>query len=265
MGISVYPTPTASVNPVSNYWLEVAKGNIANHSLVHKFGRNDGVPNGTWEGVLLLSTSFTWLTTATTVRVKSGGDANDTAAGTGAQAITVEGLDQTGAEASEDIELAGASASSATTTTFIRVFRAYIADGRAGTYTGANTGNIVVENGSGGTDLIQISAGEGQSQYCAYTIPLGYTGYLLSALVQADAAKAADFRLYTRENILDTTTPFSPARLKFFWDGILGPAPIKPNTALQALPALTDIYIEARGGGAVAEVAADMEILLVAD
>ena len=35
----------------SDFLIEVAKGNVAGHSLVHKFGRNAAVPNGSWEFV----------------------------------------------------------------------------------------------------------------------------------------------------------------------------------------------------------------------
>lgn len=252
-------------HPLEPFYFAIQAGNVPGYSVVHKFGRNDGVPNGTWEGVLLLSGQFPFLTTPTTVRVKAGGDANDTAAGTGAQAVTVQGLDETGTAISEDIELAGASASGVTSSTFIRVYRAFIADDRAGTYGGANSGVITIEDGAGTTDLIQIAIGEGQSQFCGFTIPLGKTGYLVSTVVHADGSKAADFRLFTRANILDTTTPYSPARLKLFWDGILGADTTMPATPGLKLPALTDIWIEARGGGAGTEVSADMEIILVDD
>jgi hypothetical protein len=252
-------------HPTEDFYFAIRSGTVPGYSVVHKFGRNDSVPNGSWDGVLSLSGAFPFLSTATTVRVKAGGNANDTAAGSGAQAVTVEGLDQTGAFASESIELAGGSASSSTTTTFIRVYRAYITDLRAGTYSGANDGNIIIEDTAGTTDLIQITANEGQTQFCCYTIPLGKTGYLYSAIVQADARAAADFRLFTRESILDTTTPFAPVRLKFFWDGVLGISTLKPYTPLQKLPALTDVWIEARGGGADTEASADMEIILKDD
>jgi len=121
----------------------------------------------------------------------------------------------------------------------------------------------MIENSGSGTDLITIAADEDQTQYCGYSIPLGYTGYLLSAIVQVDASKAADFRLFTRENLTDNTTPFSPKRLRYYWDGVLGIETFNPDTPILKLPALTDIWIEARGGGAITEVSADIEILLV--
>lgn len=247
-----------------DFLIEVQKGSIAGHSLVHKFGRNAAVPNGSFEGINQLSAAFNFLTAATTVRVKAGGNAADDAGGVGAREVTVEGLDDTGAYASEAIATAGASASSATTTSFWRVFRVYVSS--CGTYGAANTAVITIENSGGGTDLIMIAAVEGQSQYGAYAVPLAKTGYLLSVKVEADAAKAADFILCIRENLTDASSaPFSPRRIKFYWDGVLGSDTLDPNSPLLVMNALTDVWIEAEGGGAATEVSCDFEILLVDD
>ncbi len=259
----LYVYSGAWIGMSQDFYLEVQKGNIPGHSVIHKFGRNATVANGSWEGVQILSSLFYFPTSATTVRVKAGGNAADTAAGAGAQAVTVEGVDGAGNVVSESIELAGALASSSTTASFFRVNRLYIKDGRAGAYGGANTGIITLENTAGTNSIIAIAAGEGQSQSCIYTIPLAKTGYLHDVRVQADAAKAADFRVFVREGILDASTPFSPVRLKMFFDGVLGQEIETGASALLILPELTDIWVEAEGGGAQTEVSADLEIILV--
>jgi len=249
----------------ADFYTEVQKGNVVNHSIVHKYGRNGGVPNGSFEGVLQASAQFNFLTAATTVRIKAGGNAADTAAGAGTQAVTIEGLDDTGAFVSESVELAGASASSATTALFWRVFRAYITPLRAGAYGVANTGDIMIENSGGGTDLIVILAGEGQTQYGAYAIPLATTGYLLSVAFFSDSTKQSDFKMYTRASLTDFTTPFAPKLIKNYWDGVAGGLLLKPKSPMLVMPALTDIWFEAQGSGAVSEVSVDFEILLVDD
>lgn len=247
--------------------LLIRRGLIDGASLVHKFGRNAGVPNGTWEGVLQATAQFTWLTTATTVRVKAGGDAGDdgTASplGAGALEVTIQGLNAAGVEVSEAVTTAGTGASASTTTEFLRVYRAWVSV--AGAYTGVNTNDIMIENTAGTADLIMIADDEGQTQFCGYTIPAGKTGYLASVIVQADGGKAADFRMFTRSDANNVTAPFAPKRLKFFWDGILGASVLKPITPILTLPAWTDIWIEARGGGASTEVSTDMEIILYDD
>ena len=247
------------------YMIEVQRGNVPGASIVHKFGRNAAVPNGTFEGVNQLSALFNFLTAATTVRVKAGGNAADTAGGAGAQSITLEGLDDTGAFATETIATNGASASASTTTSFWRVFRAYIPDGAAGTYGGANTAIVTIENTAGTIDLIMLAAGEGQSQYGAYAIPVAKTGYLMGVKVQADGQKAADFRLCVRNDLTDFSTPFSPRRIKFYWDGVLGSDNLMGSSPLLKIDALSDIWMEAEGSGANTEVSVDFEILLIDD
>jgi hypothetical protein len=232
----------------------------------HKFGRNDGVPNGSWELVSLVGGSGSFLTSAKTVRIKAGGDAADTSAGIGARSITVLGLDETLAEVQEDIATSGANVSLPTIASFWRVYRAYISDNGVGTYGAANTDDIIIEDSGGANEMIKIAADEGQSQHGAYAVPIGKTGYLLSVQLTADAGKAADFRLFTRENLTDVSAPMSPRRLRLFWDGILGHIDADTSRAPSImLPALTDIWIEARGGGGGTEVSVDFEILLVDD
>ena len=247
-----------------DFYLQVQKGLIAGHSIVHKFGRNSDVPNNVWEGVTELSTSFPFLTAATTVRIKAGGNINDDAGGTGAREVTVEGLDNTGAAVTEAIATNGVAASSATSASFWRVFRVYVSS--CGTYGAANTAAIMIERSAGGLDLINILAEQGQSEFALYSIPLATTGYLLGIAVEADASKAADFRICTREDLTDASSaPFKPVQVKFYFDGVLGQADLKGHSPLLVLNALTDVWVDAEGGGAGTEVSADFEILLVDD
>lgn len=257
-------TPVDSDNPlpITDFYTEVAKGNVAGHSLVHKFGRNDAVPNGTWAFVNLLGHTAWPLSAATTVRVKAG-NAADTAAGAGAREITVQGIDSTLAEVTSVLATAGASASSNSTESYWRVHRAWVSS--AGTYGAANTAAVVIENSGGGTDLIQIGVEEGQTQFAGFTIPTGKTGYFVSVSITVDAGKAADIAIYTRANMNDTSAPMSSKRLKLFFDGVLGTHSLNPDSPIFSMPALTDIWVEARGGGAASEVTADFELLLVDD
>ena len=247
-----------------DFLIEVAKGNIGGHSLVHKFGKNPSVANGSFEMVDLRSTSVAFLSAPTTVRVQAGGNAADTAAGAGAQAITVVGVDDSLVEVSEDIELAGASASSNTTASFWRVYRMYIADLRSGSYTAANTAAITLENSGGGTDLIVIAAGEGQSQHAAYTVATGQTAYWMGVHIMVDSNKPADVKMMKRETFNDVTTPFAPKRIVNYWDGIVGQMSFQPRSPVK-FNALTDIWFEASGSGAITEVSIDFELLLVDD
>ena len=249
----------------SREWLiEVQKGNVPGHSLVHKFGRNDAIPNASWAFVNLLGFTAWPLAAATAVRVKVG-NAADASGGAGATEVTVQGLDETGAEVSEAMTTAGGTASTATTATFMRVHRAWVS--AVGTYGAANTGDVVIENGGGGTDLIQIAAGEGQTQFAGYTIPLAKTGYLLSALITVDAGanKSANARMFQRRDIFDVTADMPSKRIKLHFDGIVGQIGFDPKSPNGSIPALTDIWWEGYGDGAASQMSVDFELLLVDD
>lgn len=251
---------------VKDFYSEVKQGNISGYSIQHKFGRNNNVPNGSWELVSLLSSSGVFGQSATKVRIKSGGNSDDTVDGDGARGITVVGIDDTLSEIKETLVTSGVNASSATIASFWRVYRAYVANGAAGTYGGSNIGDIIIEDSVGAANIIQISEDEGQSQHGAYSVSIEKTGYLLSVHITADAAKAADFRLFTRENFTNVSSSMSPKRIRLYWDGILGHIDAYvPRSPGISLPALTDIWIEARGGGANTEVSVDFEILLIDD
>lgn len=111
-------------------------GDLSNVVIVRKFGRNPAIPTS-WEPIWGVSSPvLPTLTTAKTIRVKAGGNANDSAAGTGAQQIHVIGLDANFDPIEEDIETNGTSASASTAQEFIRVHRIFV--NRVGTYGGAN-------------------------------------------------------------------------------------------------------------------------------
>jgi len=251
----------------TEFLAEVEKGNVPGHSTFHKFGRNASV--GT-SFVPIASQGFyrtPQAASATALRVKAGGDANDTAAGSGARSINLQGLDETGALVNETIATAGASASSASTTTFMRLFRAYVVD--SGTYgsatAGSHSGDIVIENSAGTEDWTTIFATDfprGQSEIGAFTVPLGKSAYLYSYGMTSDSTKVFDWMFFKRESILDASAPYEAMRLQFEGVGILE----QYNEHLGVpykFPALTDIGIMAKVDTGTADMSAEFELLLV--
>jgi hypothetical protein len=260
------PTLAVGQSPrrvVNDFYLDVARGEINYHSVIHKFGRNAAVANGVWERVNLLSVAATFPTAATTVRIKVGGNAADTAAGAGCREVTVQGITSTLAEGSEAIVTAGGSVSSSTTTSFWRVHRAWCS--AAGTYGGANTGAVTIENTAGTLDIISIGATQGQSEFAQFTVPAGKSAYITNLSFTADVTLAADFRVLKREDMTDTTVPVKATRVQAFYDGVK--EAFSPNLAVPfgPYPEGTDLWVEARGAGAATSVTADMEIVLVDD
>ena len=208
-----------------------------------------------------MSGAYNASTQTFTVRIKAGGDAADTAAGAGAQKVMLRGIASTLALVEEEITTAGASASSATTASFWRILRTWVSE--AGAYAGANTAAVTIENSDGSQDRITIPAGLGESQQGSYSIPTGKTGYLLSAFIHVDSAKDADFALFQRAGLNDFTTPFEAKRVKGYWNGVLGGLTYTPETPGEPIEALTDIWFEAQGSGAITEVSVDFTILLI--
>lgn len=245
------------------FLIEVQQGKVAGCSMVHKFGRNGSVPDGTWEFVNRLGFTDWPLPAATTVRIKAGGDVADTAAGAGAREVTVQGIDDSFNEASEAIATAGAGASAATSTSFWRIHRAWVS--AIGTYGAANTGAVTIENSGGGTDLIEIGgAGKGQTQFAAWTVPIAKTAYLLGMHIQVDTNKSANVRAYTRADIDDTVAPMKSKRLKLFF-AVKGDMRYVPEGPELIIPAKSDFWVEASGDGAACAVTVNFELLVVDD
>lgn len=252
----------------SREWLvEVAKGAIAKHSIVQKFGRNPSI-----------GTTFAPVTrgghyrtpqpaAATTLRVKAGGNANDTAAGSGAQELTLVGLNASGVEITETLATAGASASSATSNSFIRLYRCYVS--ASGTYAtesaGSHSGDLTIENGAGGTDWALIGSADfprAQTEIAAYSIQTGYTGYVISAVIYSDTSKTTDVILFQRGGILRAAAPYAGMRALHSVQVYGGTSEILFRSAIK-IDAESDIGWMAKVNTGTASVGVNFGILLV--
>lgn len=259
------------VRPIVNqaYWAEVAKGNVAGSSIVHKFGSNPAV--GTSFVPVCMGGVYRTpqVAGATTLRVKAG-NANDAAGGTGAREIQLQGLDETGALVMESIPTAGASAGAASTATFIRLFRVIVTE--SGTYatqsTGSHDSDIVIENGAGTEDWLTLAATgfpRSQSQVGAYSVPLGKTAYMNTFFFSIDSTKVADIVMFKRENILETAAPYSAMRMQNEFNGLDAPFGAEFMLPAGPFPALTDIGFMAKVSLTTGAISVDFEMLLIDD
>jgi hypothetical protein len=249
---------------------EYASGLIDGTTVVNKFGRNSAV--GTTY-VPITSSGFyrtPQVGSATTLRVKAG-NGNDTAGGTGARSVTLVMIDENGDEQTEILATAGESASSATTTTAIRLTRLYVED--AGSYpnvgTGSHAANVVVENGAGGTDWgsIQLANGfaRGQSEIGFYTVPTGFTAYVRELYLTVDSNKSATVLFIQRQEVLATAPPYAAWRVVESYDGVTGEVAPPLRSPLGPFPANTDIGFIGRVTSGTAAVSVSFEVLLIAD
>lgn len=244
---------------------EITDGSLG-YSVVHKFGRNSDVGN-VFTPVSLGGLFRTpQISDATALRVKAG-DVNDTSDGSGARSVVVEGIDSSGDEISVVLATAGVSAGPPSSVTFIRAYRAYVNEsGVYGTATvGSHAATIVVENAAGTEDWIGIEF-EGlprsQSQTAVYTIPNGKIGYVKSFFVTTATNKPVDLVLLRRNNILQTSPPYSPIVTQTEFTGIQSPFVSNFGVPIGPFVANTDLGWMARVATGTAIVSVDFEILL---
>jgi hypothetical protein len=238
---------------------------------IRKFGKNNSVANSAfetvWSGAQLGgSLQYVFATSAQTIRIKAGGNAADTAAGLGVQKITVDGLDENWNEISVDIVTAGSSASAATTELFYAVNKVYSKE--VGVFRGTNTGNIIIENTTTGTELAYVAATLGTTEQCVYTVPAGKTAYITKIRVSVGQSDSADVRLEHIENGDDITgtggTFTSAQKVEWEIEDFSGARDFKLDTYLK-FDEKNHIYFEAQRitGSGTAQVSVDFEMYLI--
>lgn len=255
--------------PSTDFLIEVEKGNVPGHSLVHKFGHNTAV------GTTLVPVSLGGIYRtpqiggATALRVKAG-DINDAAGGTGAREIMLEGLDTSGVLLNQTLVTAGALASADTPTDFLRLFRFFVS--ASGTYAtvsiGSHAADIVIENAAGTEDWGIITALKfptSQTEIAAFSVPIGFTAFIISTHIFSDSTKITRVFFFQRSNILQIVPPYDAMRLIFDATVEGGSSPIRPKAPIRGIVGPSDLVAMAFVNQGTASVHVDMEILLVAD
>ena len=199
-----------------------------------------------------------------TCRIKAGGDENDTADGSGARQILIQGLDPAGEIQFVPLATNGVDESAFTTEKWFRFLRMWVSS--SGTYfesvDGTNVGNIIIET----SDLVErlaIAADCGQSQAGVYTVPLGKNATMPRLAINVSGVQAANVFLYHRHNALDFDVPVSAKRLVQAWDGLIGTLEVVWNQHNDHLfDELTDIWFEAAATSATTSVSAEMTLVV---
>lgn len=183
---------------VRDYFIDASLGLIPGVSTVYQLGINpdiDAGPADVWSGGGL----YPWMTGATSLEVVSS-SANDTASGTGARTVTLNGLNASYVEVSQTITLNGTTAVAIPTQLF-RINSMTIATAGSGQ---VNAGDITVRDAGAGATRALMDAGFGSLRQSQYTVPAGKT-LLVSTASHAinrpsstrDATVAFYFRLST--------------------------------------------------------------------
>jgi len=251
-----------NVNPITGgstvddipFYLAVQQGKVPGYSMVNKFGYNSSIGSGSFETIWETGDDYPWQSTAVTVDVVSD-DVNDDVAGTGARTLRIQGLDGSYNLAEETVDMDGTTTVT-TTQTFLRVFRMSVET--AGT-SGNNVGNISVTYTGGSDVAATITAGNGQTLMCLYTIPAGYTGYLLSIDVSSGKDQEMDFKFIQRDNSIANAA----FQTKQFLNVRGGQTTVIFN-AINVIPQKADIYVSGKASS-TSSASASFDLLLVQD
>jgi len=258
-GAGMYTYLNGRWEPMSgkDFLIEVNKGLVPGHSLIHKFGHNLAAST-TEEDVWGNGGIMTFLQGAETMDVLSSDTVNDISTGGNARTVEIIGVDADFNVVTETVIL-GATAVT-TNATFIRVYRMKVVS--VGTYGVNNAGVITATATTAGTVQCDILAGNGQSGTSHYTVPTGFTAFIVRISITVDGAQACDFHLYAREDADVIAAPFAPVRAIHHWEGISQEGEdLKAN---HVLPAKTDVWFTCKmTGGSPGKVDVDYDILLI--
>lgn len=173
--------------------VQAAKGTYGR--AIYKFGYNAAITT-TEEVVWDAGNVYSYIDTAAAAVVVSSSTADD-AAGTGAQKIKIEGLDENYEPQTVEVTMDGTT-NVTTDETFIAINRMYVTEAGTGE---VNAGNITAT--VGGTTRSQISADRGQTLQAVYTVPAGFTAYITDWMIASGATsgnKYLEARLVCRSN-----------------------------------------------------------------
>lgn len=246
--------------PNGDYGLQLAKGEITGETRFNQRGRRSAVSTTSFEDIsVIVAGTYPFLQAAAAVRIKAGGNANDTAAGTGARSILIEGLDSSLNQASEVIATAGASASALTTTTWWRINNVTVID--AGTYGGGAAADIIIETAAG-VILALIETSWNVSQLSMIAVPAGKDAYIKGADINIASSKTAQIRLVCRERIDVIAAPMSPVIVLKQWDELQGKIPANFQSYIR-VPAKSDIWFQAQSNTSAADINVEVEGVFV--
>ena len=178
----------AQVGTTEPFALQVARGQIPGHKLKFKFGNNPSVSDSV-ETIWSEGGLYVYPSSATQMTVSSS-SANDTATGTGARTINIEGLDADYNEISEDIILNGQTPVT-TVKSYLRINRGVVLTAGSGEKNAGiiRAGTGTVTSGVPANVFLSINGiGDNQTLMCLWTVPAGYTAFMVQTNVSTGNA-----------------------------------------------------------------------------
>lgn len=227
--------------------LKIALGQVRHVESGHKFGTTYdmslGVTGTIWD---IKDTIYPWATwnTAGTLSVPVVNASDD------GKTIRIFGLDENYLPQTRDVTISS-SVLTPVSGTWSRVFRAYVLN------VGTNVGDINVTKG--GTTVLRITAGKGQTLMAIYTVPANKTLLLLKGSSSIQKGADAHGEMYVRYSG-ESTTPF---RIGHAFEVADGTSYVYDFSTPIAIPQKSDIDIRATVRTNNANITASFDFLLV--
>jgi hypothetical protein len=247
---------------VSDIAEAVRFGIITGYSTTSKFGRNLSIDTGVTADVWSVGGVRTWLSTAVTLEILSA-SGDDSSAGSGAQQITVQGLDANWDDQEATVLMNGVTPVTLTGTTWRRINRMFVS--RMGTYGGSNAGIITLRIASAGATQANIIAGKGQTEQTHWSLARNKTAALQMLYISTDSSKVIDAEVFQNSGISDVTTPFVGAKRKIWGITGLQGSTQHDYAVYTLLVGPCDVWWEATSHANGTEVEAGFDILIKDD
>lgn len=242
--------------PVSDLFLDIAQGKVANMSTVFKFGRHPGV--GAVEEVVWDGTgNYIFLESDETIDIVST-SADDTLLGIGARIVFLQGLDSNYNEISELVEMSGLSIVT-TSQSFLRLFRVIVVTSGTNSPIGnSNLGDITFTSTDTTTLQAKVLIGNGQTLMAVFTVPAGKTGFVTGIGANAPGGKSALLRAKVRNG----PSPPASFSVKYTID-LFQQAVQQDIKVFFSIPEKTDVCFTASSSAAGTPVGASFGMILI--
>ena len=197
----IYVDKLVNTESSRDFFINMASGNEPHSQSVTMWGSCDTItttPKVIWCG----SVDYTPLVTASTIQFASD-DPDDTVSGTGARVVRIGGLNQNYTWQYEDIQMNGLT-NVTTTLEYIRVYQVEVIQSGSSQF---NEGLIYGGDVLTESQQVWINPERGRTTWAMWTIPAGYTGFLVDSMAKTSIEKSQGsviydlkYRLYRSDN-----------------------------------------------------------------